>query len=86
MTDKAYRHREATRILSEPLLQSFFKDQEAECFEAFKRLPIDAKMENFQIVYHNLLAIGRLKTTLRTYIEEYETSLLQDEREQPEGV
>ena len=83
---KAHFAREAKRILSEPLVEGFLKEQEAECFEAFRRLPLDTKLEEYQVVHHDLLAVTRFKLKLETYIKEHEMVLLQERTKDVEGI
>lgn len=75
---KLHQASEAKRILAEPLLDGFFKNQETECFEAFKRLPLGSKLEEYQTVHHALLANERLKLSLRSYIEDYDIMIVQE--------
>ena len=78
--------RDAKRILDEPILRDFFKHNDAECFEALKRLPMDASLSEFQVVQQALLAGRKLEITLKTYIEEYDTMALMDATGDAEGV
>jgi len=83
---KAHLAREAKRILSEPLVEGFLKDSETESLEALKRLPLGAKLEEYQTIHHDLLASMRFKTKLNAYISEHEMVLLQERRGEGEGV
>jgi len=83
---KAHQAREAERILNEPMVSGFLNDQEAECFEALKRLPLGAKLEEYQVVHHDLLATIRFKSKMESYIKEHEMVLIQDRMEHAEGI
>ena len=79
---KLHRASEAKRILAEPLLRGFFKNQEDECIEAFKRLPIGSKIEEYQTVHHALLANIKLMAALQAHIEDYNMMVVQEQRQE----
>jgi len=82
---KARLAQEAKRILDEPMIKSFFKDQAAMCHEAFMSLPMGSKLEEYQTVHHDLLAVKRLEAKLELYIKEYQLFELYDsQKEVPE--
>lgn len=85
---KLHLAQEAKRILNEPLLEGFFDRQELICLEAFKRMPLGASLQEYQTVHHDLLAGERLKMTLLSYIQDYDTVVLQERREEnvAEGI
>jgi len=85
-TRKLHMANEARRILSEPLIDGFFKWQETQCFEAMKRLPLGTKLDEYQTVHHDLMAVLRLKTTLQTYIQEYDMMIMAERQGQAEGI
>jgi len=85
-TRKLHMANEAKRLLSEPLIDGFFKHQELQCFEAIKRLPLGTKLEEYQTVHHDLMAVLRLKTTLQTYIQEYDMLVMTERQGQAEGI
>ena len=87
-TRKLHLSNEAKRILAEPLLENFFEHQKLVCLEAFKRLPMGSKIEEYQTVHHDLLANERLQLTLQSYIEDYDMMILQEGRDEKiaEGI
>ena len=78
--------REASRILAEPMIQDFFLHQKHMCFEALNRLPMGSKLEEYQTIHHDLLAVERLETMLKGYIENYDNFLAEDSRKDVAGV
>jgi len=62
----------AREILEEPLIKEFFSIKEYECFEAFKRLPLDTTLDEYKTIHYDLLATLRLKATFTKYIQDYE--------------
>ena len=85
-TRKLHMANEAKRLLAEPLIDGFFKHQELQCFEAIKRLPFGTKLEEYQTVHHDLMAVLRLKTTLQTYIQEYDMLALTERQGQVDNI
>jgi len=77
---------EAKRILSEPLMISFFETQEVAFFEALKRLEFGTKLEEYQTIHFGLKAVIDLKTTLQTYIQEADLMALQDQQTTAEDI
>lgn len=69
---------EAKRVLAEPLIEGFFANQEFECIAAFKQLPLGSKLEEYQTVHHAMLATERLKSKLRSYVEDYDMMVAQE--------
>ena len=80
-TRKLHLSQEAKRILSDPMVESFLIEQEAECLEAMKRLPIGADSEVLRTIHHDLLAVGRFKSKLQSHIEEYKMVMSQEQLE-----
>ena len=85
-THKLHMANEARRLLSEPLLDGFFKYQEAQCFEAMKRLPLGTKLDEYQTVHHDLMAVLKLKNTLQAYIQESDLMIMADRKCQAEDI
>lgn len=87
-TRKLHLTQEAKRLLGEPLISGFFERQRVVCFEAFRQLPMGAKIEEYQTVHHALLAVESLESTLQAYIQEYDMIMLQEKREEnvAEGI
>ena len=44
---------EAQRLLQDPLIEGFFKDQESRCLEAFKQLPLGSTIDEYRTVHHD---------------------------------
>lgn len=78
--------REAKELLANPMLQGFFKDREQECFEAFRRLPLGTKMEEYQVVQHDLLSVGRLEQALKEYVANFNLLEMRDNQVDVEGI
>lgn len=85
-TRKLHRANEAKRIMSEPLLQEFFDNQEKTCFEAFKCLPMGARLEEYQTVQHDILATERLKFAMLNYIQDFKIMVSEEIKEDTIGV
>jgi hypothetical protein len=81
-----YYAREAKRILSEPLLQSYFESQWHACCNAFFNLPIGATLEQYQAVHSDLRAAVKLKLSLENYIKEYAIVEQHEKQAAAEGV
>jgi len=85
-TRKLHLASEARRILSEPLIDNFLRDQEAMCFEAFKQLPLDANLDEFKTIYHEVRAVNKFRVKLQTYINEADIMTYQDNRNVAEEI
>jgi len=59
---------EAKRILQSPLIKDFFTTQLAMCHKAFCALPMGCKIEQYQTVQHDFLALKRLESSLERFI------------------
>lgn len=77
---------EAKRLLREPLLDGFFKEQEAAYFEALKRLEFGTKLEEYQTIHFGLKAVMELKLKLEAFVQEAAIVSAQDDRDAPEEI
>ena len=75
---RAHLAKEAKRILSEPLINEFIKDNDINTLQALKRLPIGAELHMYQTIHHDLLATMRFKEKLEAYIQNQESAELQE--------
>lgn len=85
-TEKLRLSIESQRLLENPLIVGFIEQSERDTFEALKRLPVDAKLHEYQVLHHNLMAVERFRVGLETHIREHEMILLEENREEVEGV
>ena len=83
---KSRQPREAKELLNHPMLKQFFEDSEKQSFVAFGNLPLDTKLEEFQIVWHDLRAVRRLKRRLDQYVADFKMLELRDGQVDVEGI
>lgn len=80
--------REASQLLKNPLVESFFTKHLLACQQAFCSLPMGCTIEQYQTVHHDLLAVERLRVSLMTYVTRAETDIFDRKRQDdlPEDV
>ena len=80
--------REAQQLLQNPLVEGFIESQYKLCFKAFCDLPMGSKIENYQTIQHDYLALQRLRDSLVAYVQRAKMDVVETKRQDdlPEDI